>query len=163
MHSSRSYSFILIIVFVVPIGGLLAFNLYTDPFQIAHKDLTKPDVIIRGYGFERYQHAGVINQYDMDAIILGHSHAANYLPSKVSREFGVKNVFSLTMNGAYLYEQKHVASYALKKHDVKFALWGFSTRNLLHNPKKVNKKSVFNEYLYDDSRLNDQVISHFFI
>ncbi len=154
-YKSKFFSSALLGVFVFPIVTLLSYNLYIDPFQIIHADFENPDILLGGGGTERYQHVGVINQYRINAFVVGHSHVSNYLPSKISQEFGLSNIHALTMNGSSIYEQLQVARYALNKNEVEWVLWGFSSRNLLQKQNLYNKKFPLKEFLYDNNKIND--------
>lgn len=109
------YTVIIIVSLILPGLSILSYNLYIDPFQIFHKDFEKPYIVFGGRGTDRYQHAGIINNYPVESIILGHSHSANYLPSKLEKELNLSGVFSLTMDGSPIAEQTYIGQYALKK------------------------------------------------
>lgn len=151
----KTFVIIAIIGLALPTMAVLGYNIYFDPFQIFHKDLTKPTVLLGGRGTDRYQQAGIINQYNISSAIIGHSHSANYLPSKIKKEFGWDNVYSLTMDGLSLNEQSVVAKRLLQKHTIKNIQWGFSVNNLLAPWDKSNKELHLKRFLYDNNRFND--------
>lgn len=126
-----------------------------DPFQIVHADLKKPVVLFGGRGTDRYQHAGIINHYPVGSMILGDSHAANFLPSKLENQLGVKNAHSFTMDGSTIFEQTFPGCYAFDKREVEYVLWGVSSWKLRQDFKARNPKMQLPGYLYDAGRLND--------
>lgn len=152
----RTFAIVVILGIALPTIAVLAYNLYVDPFQIFHKDLTEPTVLLGGRGGpDRYQPAGIINQYDIGSVIIGHSHAANFLPSKLKKELSWEKVYTLTMNGSPLFEHAMVARYVLSKHKIDNVLWGWHIGNFLRPWDETNKKHALKEYLYDTSRFND--------
>jgi len=151
----RTFLVIAIFVLVLPTMAVLTYNLHIDPFQIFHKDLKQPTVLASRGGPDRYQQAGIINQYDIGSVIIGHSHAANFLPSKVQKELLWEKVYTLTMNGIWLFEQAMVAEYALSKHKIDNVLWGMQVENFMKPWDEKNKNVPLKEYLYDKSRFND--------
>ncbi|MBM9602690.1 hypothetical protein [Desulfopila inferna] len=153
--SSKKFAIFAVAGLIIPLASILAYNIYIDPFQIIHKDLEQPAIILGGRGAERYQHAGVINQYDIESVIIGHSHAANFLPSKLRKELHWEKVYSLTMDGSSLYEQAVVARSVLLEHEIKNVLWGLYIYNFIRPEKLKNLKIPIQEYLFDGNRLND--------
>lgn len=83
--SSRTYVVILLVALGLPPLGVLGYNLYIDPFQLFHQDQAGPDTLLNKNGSDRIQHAATIRNYSFDSVILGNSHAANYLPSHVEK------------------------------------------------------------------------------
>jgi len=153
---AKKFTYIVIAALILPVVSVLAYNIYIDPFQIFHKDFQQPTVILGGRGTDRYQQAGIINQYEIKSIIIGHSHSANYLPSKLAKELGWNKVYSLTMDGAPLYEQTMVAKHAFSNHVINKVLWGLSVdHNLMAPWDMVNEKLPLEKHLYDNNRLND--------
>lgn len=156
MHlKAKKFTYTIIASLILPVFSVLAYNIYIDPFQIFHKDFQQPTVILGRHGADRYQQAGIINQYEIKSIIIGHSHSANYLPSKLVEKLGWNKVYSLTMDGAPLYEQTIVAKRAFSKHVIEKVLWGFSVNNLMVPWDRIHKKLPLKKYLYDNNRLND--------
>ncbi|MBL4903753.1 MAG: hypothetical protein JKY62_14045 [Desulfocapsa sp.] len=151
----RTFAIVVILGIALPTMAVLAYNLYIDPFQIFHKDLTQPTVLLGGRGTDRYQQAGIINQYDIGSVIIGHSHAANFLPLKVQKELSWEKVYTLTMDGSPLYENAMVVEYVLSKHKLDNVLWGVHVGNFMNPWESKNKKLPLKEYLYDLSRFND--------
>ncbi len=149
------YVVIIVAALVLPTLSVVSYNLYIDPFQIFHKDFEKPYTVLPRKGIDRIQHAGLINQYPIETIILGHSHIANYIPSKIEKELNTKNVFNFSMDASPIYEQAIVAAYVIEKHALKYVLWGFNSQNLLATYNSTNKKIEMPIYLYDNNRLND--------
>lgn len=156
MSKKNGYYFVVVaLALFIPTCLILAYNVYTDPFQILHKDFKRPVVLIDKGQTEAYQHAGVINNYQIKSIVLGNSYASNYLPSELEAKLGVKNARNLAMNGAPIAEQIFPAKSVLKKNEVEYVLWGISDSNLMQEPDRRNPKRVFPEYLYDDKLFND--------
>ncbi len=149
------YTVILIAALIFPTLSVLSYNLYIDPFQIIHKDFKKPYIIFGGRGTDRYQHAGIINNYPVKSIILGNSHSANFLPSKLEKELKLKNSYNLTMAGATIAEQTFPGRFALGKRNVKYVLWGVSSGHLMQKADARNSEMVLPKYLYDNNRFND--------
>lgn len=149
------YAFIIVFALIFPTLLLLAYNLYVDPFQIIHTDIKKPVVLFGGRGTDRYQHAGIINNYPVRSIILGNSTSANYIPSKIEKELKVEKTYSLTMDGSTVAEQAYPARYAFKKRKISYVFWGISSSRLMQSHDARNNKITFPEYLYDDNRFND--------
>lgn len=149
------YTVIIIAALILPALFVISYNLYIDPFQIFHKDFQKPYTVLPRKGTDRIQHAGIINQYPVESIVLGHSHLANYIPSKLEKEFKTQKFFNLTMDGSPIYEHAIVAAYALKKHSLKFVIWGFNSQNLLQPYNTTHKKIDLPYYLYDHNKIND--------
>lgn len=141
----------------IPAIFTLAFNLYTDPFQIYHKDIRSPTVLLGGRGADRYQQAGIINQYDISSMIIGNSHSANYLPSKLRDTLGWEDAYTLTMDGATINEQSTVAKYALQNKQADQILWGVSGPGFMRPWNARNRKLPLKMYLYDENRFNDIV------
>lgn len=148
---------ILVASLFLPAIAVLLYNLYFDPFQIFHKDLEQPTVILNRPGTDRYQQAGIINQYNIESAIIGNSYSANYFPSKMEKEYGWENVYTLTMDGLPLYEQAIVTKYLLKKHTIKNIQWGISINNFFSPWDQIKKRKErrLKQFLYDKSRLND--------
>lgn len=150
-----TYLAVLIAALVLPTAAVLGYNLTIDPFQIFRKDTGKPVVLMVGRGADRYQHAGIINNYPLRSIILGNSHSANFIPSRLEKVLDLTNAYTLTMDGAPVSEQSLVGRYALRKGTVSYVLWGVSYNHLMQAHDTRNKKIAFPEFLYDDSLLND--------
>ena len=149
------YSIILIFALIFPTLSVVGYNFYIDPFQIIHKNFKKPYILFGGRGTDRYQHAGIINNYPVQSIILGNSRSANFLPSKLEKELKVKNPYSLTMDGAPIFEQAFPARYALETKNVEYVLWGVSGKTLMQKSNQRNIKMQLPDYLYDENRFND--------
>lgn len=149
------YVVIIVAALVLPTLSVVSYNLYIDPFQIFHKDFEKPNTVLPRKGIDRIQHAGLINQYPIETIILGHSHLANYIPSKIEKEFNTKNVFNFSMDASPIYEHAIIAAYVIGKHALKYVIWGFNSQNLLAPYNSTHKKIEMPIYLYDNNRLND--------
>lgn len=151
--SIKLFSFLLIIGLTAPFLGAVAYNILHDPFDIISAKGNIPTAFIGGSGMDRYQHAGTILHYQPKSIISGHSHAANFIPSHLDRELELQDTYSLTQDGATLFEQSTVISYALKNSDVRDVLWLFGSFRV--KPDKTHHKRPLPLYLYDDNRLND--------
>jgi hypothetical protein len=151
----KLFSAMLVGALTLPFAGAVSFNLRADPFEIIHKSVEKPAAFLGGRGLDRYTHAGVIRHYHPNAIIIGHSHAANFLPSHVDSKLGFKNTYSLTLDGGTLFEHSAVARHALASADIENILWLFTSENFTKNPTVTNSKMPFPQFLYDDDWLND--------
>ena len=153
--SQKTFSWILAGALSLPFIFSVSLNLLLDPFQLFIKDSKQPSVFLGGRGKDRYQHAGVVRSYQPKSVIIGHSHAANFFPSKVEGNLSWEGVYSLTLDGGPIYEQKRVLEFALSHSDVRNVLWLIAPYNLVAPANLTNPKLPFPEYLYDESRLND--------
>jgi len=151
----RKYSIFIISALIVPAFAVLLFNIYIDPFQILHKDSHNPNFLFSGRGVDRYQHAGIINQYDIKSIVIGNSWSANYLPSLLKKRLAWEKAYSLTMDGLPFYGQAIVAKRALSKHEVEHVLWGINMDMFTQPWDRINSKMPLKSYLYDNRVLND--------
>lgn len=140
---------------IVPGLSVLGYNLYIDPFQIMRKDRVEPSVVLSTGGCDRYQHAGIINNYPMNSVIIGHSHSANYLPSAIEDILGVLKAVTLTMDGSSIADQSVLARRVLQKQSVEYMLWGINDKNLMDRFDQRGKRLALPDYLYDTNRLND--------
>lgn len=152
---AKSYVIAAIIGLLGPVFSVLAYNLYIDPFQIFHKDFDRPMVLLGGRGADRYQHAGIINQYTVQSAVIGHSHGANFLPEAIEDKLRWKSIHSFTMDGSMLNTHSQMMKRLFSKHEIENILWGISDRNLITQWDKLNEKIGFTDYLYDNNRLND--------
>jgi hypothetical protein len=147
---------VLVASLVLPFTVVLATNLARDPFQLFHAGPRGNEaVFLGGGGTSRYQNAGVIRYHQPRSIVLGHSLAANFLPTQVERLLGWRDTHSLTLNGSTIYEHGRIARFAAKHTDVEQVLWLISPMNLRLGASITNRHMDFPAYLYDDSRLND--------
>lgn len=151
----RWFALLLITAMVVPVAAVLFINLSRDPFQIFFADLPVEAVFLGGHGKSRYQQAGVVRHYQPESVVIGHSLAANFLPSRMEELLGWSKVYSLALPGATIYEQSMVARYALKHSGIDRVLWLFSPVNLRLGAFVTQPKVKFPIYLYDDFRPND--------
>ena len=153
--SPQRFTFLLLAVMIVPVAAVIFVNLTRDPFQIFAGDNPPDAVFLGGHGESRFQHAGVIRHFRPQSIVIGHSLAANFLPTRVEKLLGWRRVYSLTMPGATIYEQSLVARFALEYSDVVHVLWLFSPVNLRLGAFTHQPKVYFPHYLYDDFQPND--------
>jgi hypothetical protein len=151
----KLFSAMLIGALTLPFASSVLFNLVVDPFEILHKSENRPAAFLGGVGLDRYTHAGVIRHYQPNAIVIGHSHAANFLPSHVDDKLGFRNTYSLTLNGGPLFEQGRVARHALENSNIKDVLWLFNSGNLMRSFDAGNLKVPFPTFLYDKVWFND--------
>ena len=149
------FSIILALTLMLPAVISVAINLSSDPFEIFTQDSEASPAFLGGRGQDRYQHAGVIRQYQPRSVIIGHSHAANFLPTSVESTLNWKEVYSLTLDGGPPYEHNQIIEFALKNSALENVLWLFEPQNLAAAPTFTNPKMPFPEYLYDTSRMND--------
>ncbi len=149
------FGVILILTIISPTVISMAVNLAVDPFEIFSKDKGTPQVFLGGRGQDRYQHVGVIRQYQPKSIIIGHSHAANFLPTSVEKLLNWQDTYSLTLDGGPIYEQRRITEYALQHSKIENVLWLFDPHSLGAAPNMTNRKMPFPEYLYDMYRIND--------
>ena len=151
----RWFALLLIAVMVVPVSAILLINLSKDPFQIFIADPLGDAVFLGGHGKSRYQQASVVRHYQPGSVVIGHSLAANFLPSRMEELLGWGRVYSLAMPGATIYEQSLVAQFALAHSDIERVLWLFSPVNLRLGAFVTQPKVKFPNYLYDNFRPND--------
>lgn len=153
--SSRVVAFALVLAIVLPTLISVGINLYLDPFQLFHKDWKTPATFIARRGADRYQQAGVVRQYQPESVFIGHSHSANFLPTDGEALLGWRGVYSLSLDGGPLKEQRKVVEFALDNAPVKNVLWTFAPYNLAADADSMNPRMQFPGYLYDGNRLND--------
>jgi len=146
---------VLVLVLTVPTAAVMTLNLSADPFQLFFRDSPEKAVFLSKRGKDRYQMPGVVQSYQPNSIIVGHSLAANFQPTRVERLLNWSNVYNLTLKGSPIYEHRRVATYALANADIEKVLWLFFPHNLRLPPVVYTPKMTFPEYLYDESRFND--------
>jgi hypothetical protein len=139
----------------LPFVGAVSYNLAIDPFEIMHKSKERQAAFLAISGLDRYTQAGIIRNYRPNAIVIGHSHAANFLPSHVDFRLGFRNTYNLTLIGGTLFEQGAVAGHALANGGIENVLWLFSTANFVVNPTATHHEIPFPHFLYDSDVLND--------
>jgi hypothetical protein len=151
----RTVVITLVIAIFAPTLISLATNLYLDPFSIYRKASLQNDVFLGGRGRDRYQHAGVIQNYEPRAVVLGNSLSANFLPSIIEEKLGWKRTFSLTLDGGTIREQSIVGLAALNKNRIKNVLWLLAPYNFSTLFNSTNDKMPFPHYLYNSYRIDD--------
>ncbi|GAB3282117.1 hypothetical protein [Parahaliea aestuarii] len=132
-----------------------AINVAFDPFGLYIRGDGLQPVLMGGRGLDRYQHSATVRNYAPESIVLGHSHAANFLPTDIEDKLGWSQVYSVTLDGGPLHEHSLVGRYALSNSVVKNVLWLVAPYNFLYEVDGFNPKMPFPEILYDDSRAND--------
>ena len=152
------FALILLIMLIVPAAAAFFINLYRDPFQIVTADNREEVVFLGGHGASRFQHASVVRHYQPRSVVIGNSLAANFLPTRIEELLSWRQVYSLILPGATIYEQSIVARFALKHADIDEVLWLSSPVELRLGPNVINPKVYFPAYLYDDMWLNDLTV-----
>lgn len=149
------FSLVLVLVLVLPTALAFTLNIAADPFQILSRDAPEETAFLSKRGQDRYQMPGVIRHYQPQSIIVGHSLAANFQPTRVERVLGWDSVYNLTLKGSTIYEHRRVATFALANAAIDRVMWLFFPANLRLPAVVYTPRMTFPEYLYDDSRFND--------
>lgn len=145
--------------------SFISLNFILDPFQIYHPSFFVKDRYLPN---ERYQNAGIINQFwakdCCDTIILGTSMSQNFLGPYVQNKFGGKGALNLAMSGATPREMeilfKAVIATVKKPKLVVWETHGAYTSadlSVLNAASDLKRRpdAYFPEFLYDDNILND--------
>jgi hypothetical protein len=142
---------------------IFCLNLYVDPFQIYHKSF------LSGKGLnenQRYQNAGLINQYladpaqDYDSIMVGTSMSQNFTGEMANKTLGWHKTMRLFMPGAVGKEQMAVLRHALdtqKAKHVLLELHPFLYQDAYQQQKQVelDLNLYFPAYLYNGEVRDD--------
>ncbi len=96
-------------------GALLGYGFIFDPWQLFHQPwLRKPTFISNS----RFQNAGLINNYDFDAAILGNSMAENFSAHEASQVLSGTFV-NLSMAGSLFSERQIVLEHLFRRKKIK--------------------------------------------
>ncbi|MEM1111367.1 MAG: hypothetical protein AAGI11_05610 [Pseudomonadota bacterium] len=153
--SPTAFATWVILLLALPTVTIFYLNLSADPFQLVFKDDPDELAFLSRNGQDRYQNPGVVINYQPSSIVVGHSLAANFQPSRLEKTLGWQRVYNLSMQGSTIYEHRRVVDYALERAPVERVFWLFFPPNLGLPPKVNATDMVFPEYLYDWQRLND--------
>ena len=141
---------------IIPILFVGVGNFVVDPMQVYRKQRF---VTPRFWTEQRFQNAGKINSYlsqdGYEAVIIGHSHVDNFIPSQVQKLLHLGKTLKLTINGSTPREQYLMVSKALEKGKIKTVLWGIGLNFRERNPFRYNENRLFPQYLYSESILDD--------
>ncbi len=138
-----------VLVFLLP---LLAYTFVFDPWQLFHKPWFREPLFIQN---SRFQDAGLINNYDFDAAILGTSIAQNFSIVEASSLF--KHSFiNLSLEGALFSERAIVLKRVLqkKKLDLVILSMDFLPESAVGEYKESPAPDQF-DFLYNSNRLDD--------
>lgn len=156
---SKQYTFyrqtwVVIFLILTPILIVAGFNFRVDPLQIYRR---QSSAVPHFYKDQRFQNAGKLNSYldEYEAIIIGHSHTDNFLPSKVQEWLGWGRVLKLTIDGGMPRELFVMASKALKKGGISHVLWGVGNNFCGADPFAFNPRRMFPDFLYTKSIMDD--------
>lgn len=159
MGRYKKYSILVFSLAILPVVGVMAFNLLMDPLQIYHDPILFQG---RYWHNARYQNAGLINRYlyrgeNHDAVIIGTSLMECMIPSRINATFGWSGTLNLAMSGSRPLEQNAVLRYALRSGKVKHVLWGINPLAYVFNDKSVwwEPRYSFQEFLYNRNRFDD--------
>jgi hypothetical protein len=124
-----------------------------DPLQLFHKPLTRDDITF--HSDMRMQAAGIINNYDFDAVILGSSMLANTSTAEAQKLFGM-NFFNLSIDGSSFFERDIILNYLLaKKSQIKAIIYSFDTVYISQSKEREGFPTKNFDYLYDNWQYND--------
>ncbi len=94
------------------------FNWSVDPLQLYRRAAYQP-VFSEN---QRYQNPGLAKNYEYETVIIGTSHAENFLPSHVERALGERAV-KLAISGSTAYEQRLILEKAIETGRVRRVIW----------------------------------------
>ncbi|MDA9951438.1 hypothetical protein N9D31_02570 [Oligoflexaceae bacterium] len=155
LHLAKIKHFLVWITFFV--GIVVYTNLRIDKFQIFRKHE-------RGfYNNERYQNAGLINNYldsdeEIDTVFIGTSMVENFSPLETCKFIICSRAIKLTASGSSLFTQKTILDKALRTQKVRNVIWLLNSNSFQKNPNVLHKSDKGFEkllYLYDENPIND--------
>jgi len=149
------FATMLAVILALPFALAFTFNLARDPFQIFIPDTPDDEVFLGGGGKSPYQHVGVVRHYSPRTIVVGHSLAANFRPTRVEAVLGWEKNYNLTVSGSPIYVHSRTLKFALEHAKIDQVLWAYSPVNMRLAANADNPLSPFPDYLYDHKRLND--------
>ena len=138
-------------VATVAIGfiALVLLNTLVDPLRFF------TDQSIAGFDKqERFRSAGLLRNYNYDAILVGSSMAKNYVIADINRLFK-SNSLLLPVSGGSLYEQATMVRLALSTGKPKLVIWEIYDEILIADADETRQGASFPLYMYDDKVLND--------
>lgn len=104
---------------LVGLALLTLFNWAVDPLQIYRPAVPGSAIWSEN---QRYQIPGIVKHRDYETIVVGTSHAENFLPSLVASHLGERAV-KLAISGSTAREQRLVVEKALSTGRVRHVLW----------------------------------------
>ncbi len=124
--------------------GLAGSNWLVDPLQFFRR-AAYPPVYSEN---QRYQNPGLARNYDYETVIIGTSHAENFLPSHALRLLG-ENSLKLAISGSSAHEQALILGLALKTGRVEHVVWAMDHIAFKKPPRALgNAASDFPLHLY---------------
>jgi len=119
-------------------------NWVVDPLQFYRRAAYRP-VFSEN---QRYQNPGLAKNYDYETVVIGTSHAENFLPSHVERAFGEKTL-KLAISGATAHEQYLILRKAIETGKPRHVLWALDYISFQKPARAVSRREGdFPLYLY---------------
>jgi multisubunit Na+/H+ antiporter MnhB subunit len=128
-----------------------ALNILIDPFFHYHKPLSW---LSYRFGNQNYVNAGIVRQFEYDAVITGTSMTENFRPSYFAEVLGVNAVKTPYSGGKTKNFSNLLAVALLANPQLKTIYMGLDV-NMLHEENAGVPREPFPAYLYDDKLLND--------
>ena len=147
----------LLLIFVTAAMLVFSFVLYVDPFQIYHKPLLSGMQLNEN---QRYQNAGLINSYLMDAergydsAAFGTSASANFSPESLSGNLGWKKTIRLFLAGGSPAELRQTVLRAVATGKVKHVLLEMDLWSM-NGEYRPADNATFPLYLYNANRFDN--------
>jgi len=119
-----------------------------DPYRILHKPWVRSDYFLHHLDI---QAAGVINNVDFDAMILGTCMAENFSPNEASHLFG-KTFVNLSAPDSSFGERSVVLNYVLKQKKLSKVIYSLDA--LSFDGESTGRMASY-QFLYDENPWND--------